>query len=103
MDKKSVSATILVLFLALVFAVVGACFSAFVYQKNIIEFKEIKLMASDNIEIFEDKKYKTKISKMKLSDMKLGLKPATGEIDSETQIPSTICPRRSVLRRGKKA
>ena len=40
MDKKSVSATILVLFLALVFAVVGACFSAFVYQKNIIEFKE---------------------------------------------------------------
>ena len=90
MDKKSVSATILVLFLALTFAVIGACFSTFVYQKNIIEFKEIKLIAADGIEIFDDKEYKNKISKMKLSDMKLGLKPATGEVDAETQIPSTI-------------
>lgn len=90
MNKKSVSASILVLFLALVFAVIGACFSSFVYINKKIEFAEIKIVATSGIEIFEDKEFKTKIDKFKLSDMKLGLKPATGEIDAETKIPSTV-------------
>ena len=95
MNKKSVSATILVLFLALVFAVIGACFTAFVYQDKKIEFKEVKVVASSGIEVFEDDKLTSKIDKLKLSEMKLGLKPATGEIDAETKIPSTITDERT--------
>lgn len=90
MNKKSVSASILVMFLALVFAVVGACFSTFVYKDKMIKFQEIKVVAASSIEVFDDEKLENKISKLKLSDMKLGLKPATGDLDEETKIPSTI-------------
>ena len=50
----------------------------------------VGIISDDGIEIFYDDKLQKKASKLKLSDMELGLKPATGEVDSETQIPSTI-------------
>ena len=90
MNKRSVSASILVLFLALVFAVIGACFSSFVYKDKMIKFEEIKVIASSGIDIFEDKEYSKQTDKLKLSKMELGLKPATGELDAETKIPSTV-------------
>ena len=90
MNKRSVSASILVLFIALVFAVIGASFSSFVYKDKMIKFEEIKVIASSGIDIFEDKDYGKKIEKLKLSKMELGLKPATGELDAETKIPSTV-------------
>ena len=90
MNKRSVSASILVLFLALVFAVIGACFSSFVYKDKMIKFEEIKVIASSEIDIFEDKEYSKQTDKLKLSKMELGLKPATGELDAETKIPSTV-------------
>mgnify|MGYP003298552270 CR=1 FL=1 len=90
MDKKSVSASLLVMFLALNFAVIGVCFTTFVYKKNIIKFENIMVNAVSGIDVFEDEKLIKKIDKLKLSDMELGLKPATGELDAESQIPSTI-------------
>ena len=90
MSKKSTSATILILFLALTFSVIGACFMTFVYKDTKIEFDDIKVIAVTGIEVFDDEKMTYKINKLKLSDMKLGLKPATGELDPETKIPSTI-------------
>ena len=90
MNKKSVSATILILFLALFFSVVGSCFSLFVYKYSRTLVKNVGLVADESIEIYGDEKFTKKISKLKLSDMELGLKPATGEVDAETQVPSTI-------------
>ena len=90
MNKKSVSATILILFLALFFSVVGSCFSFFVYKYSRTLVKSVGLAYDEPIEIFSDEKLTKKITKLKLSDMELGLKPATGEVDAETQIPSTI-------------
>ena len=89
MEKKSVSATILVLFLALTFSVIGICFSVFVYPKTKITIENVLISAS-NISVYKDKELKTKIDKLELSKMELGLKPATGELDSESQIPSSI-------------
>lgn len=89
MDKKSVSATILILFIALFFSVVGSCFYYFVYEQSRVLVTNVGLVG-DNISFFYDEKLSQKANKLKLSDMDLGLKPATGEIDSETQIPSTI-------------
>ena len=90
MEKKSVSATILVLFLALTFTVIGVCFSVFVYSETKILVKKVNLYGSSGIKIYESSEKKCEVTELKLSDMELGLKPATGEVDSETQIPSTI-------------
>lgn len=90
MDKKSISATILVLFVALFFSVVGSCFSMFVYKYSRTLVKTVAIVSDESIKIYSDEKLKKEISKLKLSDMELGLKPATGEVDAETQVPSTI-------------
>lgn len=90
MNKKSVSATILILFMSLFFSVVGTCFYVFVYERTRTLVTGVGIVADSNIEVFSDEKLTKKISSLKLSDMDIGLKPATGEIDEETQIPSTI-------------
>lgn len=89
MEKKSVAATILVIFLAMLFSVIGACFSAFLYKDTKITVENVAI-AKSGVEIFSDKKLKKAASKLKLSEMELGLKPATGKIDEETLVPSTI-------------
>lgn len=90
MNKKSVSATILILFMSLFFGVVGTCFYSFVYEKTRTLVTGVGIVASDKIEVFGDEKLKKKINKLQLSDMDIGLKPVTGEVNAETQIPSTI-------------
>lgn len=90
MEKKSVSATILVLYLALLFSVIGVCFSVFIYEKNKILVKNVKVTASSRIDVFSDKDLTKKCEELKLSNMDIGLKPATGEIDKESQVPSSI-------------
>lgn len=90
MDKKSVAASILVGILAVVFAIIGACFATFVFQYTKIEISSIVVNASSGIEIFEDEKMTKKVTNLKLSEQLLGIKPATGELDAETQIPTTV-------------
>lgn len=89
MEKKSVSATILVLFLALTFSVIGICFSVFVYPKTKITIENI-MISANAISVYKDKDLKETVSELELSKMELGLKPATGKLDSESQIPSSI-------------
>ena len=90
MNKKSISATILILYLALIFSVIGACFSTFVYSKTKVLVESVNIVASDNIGVYYDEELTQIASKLKLSSMELGLKPATGDVDAETLIPSTI-------------
>ncbi len=90
MKKKSIAASFLVVFLAVTFAVIGASFSAFVFKDTKIEVTKVLVSSDAGIDVFDDKNLKEKTTELKLSDMKLGVKPATGEVDSETQIPSTI-------------
>ena len=80
MNKKSVSATILILFLALFFSVVGSCFSLFVYKYSRTLVKTVGLVSDESIEIYSDEKLTKQVTKLKLSDMELGLKPATGAV-----------------------
>lgn len=90
MEKKSVSASLLIIYLAALFAVVGSCFYAFVFKNNQITIEEIVVSAVSQISVYNDEEKKEKSNKLKLSDMQVGIKPATGEIDKDTQIPSTI-------------
>ncbi len=89
MKKKSVASSITVLLCTLVFAVIGVCFSGFVYSKTKIVIEKVGVIAS-TVEVFEDKELTKKCTALKLSDMELGLKPATGEVDRDTMVPSTI-------------
>lgn len=90
MNKKSVAASFLVVFLAITFSVIGSCFMAFVYKDTKIEVKEVSVTFADGIGVYQNKELSEPVSTLKLSDMKIGLKPATGEVDAETMIPSTI-------------
>lgn len=89
MEKKSVAATILVLFLAVAFSVIGICFSVYVYRDTRILIEKV-LVSAEGVSVYSDKELKKSVESLKLSDMELGLKPATGKLDSETQVPSTI-------------
>lgn len=90
MDKKSVSASMLVLYLTLVFSVIGICFSMFVYKDTRVLVTSALVKNGQGVEVFSDEELSKKVTQLKLSNMDTGLKPATGEVDSETQIPSTI-------------
>ena len=88
MKKKSVSATILILFMSLFFAVVGSSFYYFEYYSKRTLVEKVGIITDEKISIYNDKEFKEKVTRLELSDM--DLEPATGKIDNETQIPSTI-------------
>ena len=90
MKKKSVFATILILFMSLFFAVVGSSFYYFEYWGKRTLVENVGIIIDGNIDVFYDEELTQKANALKLSDMEIGLKPATGELDAETQIPSTI-------------
>ncbi len=90
MEKKSVSASLLVVYLAALFAVVGSCFYAFVFKARQIKIQSVSVEASQGINVFADKEKTKKAEKLDLSNMETGIRPATGKLDKDTQIPSTI-------------
>jgi len=90
MKKNSVSASLLILYLAGLFAVVGSCFYTFVFKGKQIKLESVSVVAASGISVYNDKEKKQKSTSLELSDMEIGLKPATGDLDKETQIPSTI-------------
>jgi len=74
---------------ALLFIVIGSCFSAFLYKSEIVKVENPKIVTASGISVYDQKGEKT-ISTLELSKMKLGLKPATGEEDADTGIPTTV-------------
>ena len=90
MERKSVSATILVLYLAGLFAVIGSCFYAFIFKENQIKVEAV-FIETKGVAVYHDNEKNNPATELNLSDMEIGIRPATGKLDKETQIPSTIC------------
>lgn len=90
MNKKSVAASTLVVFMAIFFAVIGICFSNFVFKDTKIEVTRVEVASSEGLKVFEDEDLTKEVTELKLSNMELGIKPATGELDADTKIPSTV-------------
>lgn len=90
MEKKSVSATVLVIFVAIFFSIIGVCFSMFVYKDTKIVIQKVGIVTAGGISVYSDEKLTKPASELKLSKLELGMKPATGEVDAESQVPSTI-------------
>ncbi len=89
MRRRNLAASIATALCALSFIVIGSCFTAFKYKDEMIKVESPKIVASEGISVFNSEGDKT-ISSLKLTELKLGLKPATGEEDPETNIPSTV-------------
>lgn len=89
MRRRNLAACVATILCALSFIVVGSTFSNFFYMREIISVKNPKLVLSEGMEVFSSKGDKA-VDSLTLSKMQLGLKPATGDEDVETGIPSTV-------------
>ena len=88
MLRKNIAPVIATILTGILFIVIGSCFSAFLYKKEIIKVEDPKIITNSNIEVFNSDN--DKIINLKLSKLELGLKPSTGEEDKETGIPATV-------------
>ena len=89
MNRKNIATTIATILACFLFITIGSCFSAFLYKQEIVKVQNPKVVLAENMAIFDAQGDKT-IEEIKLSTIKLGLKPATGEEDSVSNIPSTV-------------
>jgi len=89
MSRRNTAATITTILCAILFIVIGSSFSAFVYKKELIKVENPGFILAQGITVYTVEGDK-EIQELELSKMKLGLKPATGEEDKETNIPSTV-------------
>lgn len=88
MRKKSFAATITIIFCAIFVSVIGATFSTYLFRKNIIKIEDPIIQSRNGIVVYNNEN--NEIQKLNLSDMALGLKPATGEENVDNEIPSTV-------------
>lgn len=88
MFRRNLATTICVILSGLTFIIVGSCFSTFLYKKEMVRVENPKIILSKGIQVFDSEG--VAVDELELSTMKLGLKPATGEEDSESNIPSTV-------------
>lgn len=88
MEKKTIATTVAGLLILALIICVGATLSAFKVQKEKVEVKAIAITTSDGISV-KNKKGED-ITELKVISSGLGVRPATGEEDNTTQVPSTI-------------
>lgn len=88
MDKKNIATTISGLLILIFIIVIGATLSAFKVDRLKVEVKSIRVEAEDGIFVMDEKG--NAINELKVKSSKVGVRPATGEEDSSTHIPSTI-------------
>ena len=92
MDRENVAKTIAIILSTLLFIIVGSCFSAFLYKYEMVELENPKIFLAEDMQVFNVEGDKV-IDTLTFSKMTLGLKPATGEEDPDTNIPITVTDR----------
>lgn len=88
MEAKNTGAVMATIFFIVMCAIIGSCFMAFVYEDKKVSVNDPKIVSFEGLQVINSKD--ENITSVKLSSSKLGLKPATGKEDSETEIPSTV-------------
>jgi len=87
-SKKSVAVSISALLIIFLFAIIGSTFIEYLYKNEKVEIKNPRITMSDGI-VIKNTKNET-IHELDFSEIKLGLKPVTGELDVKTKIPVTV-------------
>ena len=88
MDGKNTGAVLATIFFIVVCALIGSTFMAFVYEDKKVVVNNPSIISGAEISVTDEKG--NALSSLTLSKTTLGLKPATGEEDAETNIPFTI-------------
>lgn len=86
--KKSIAVCVTAILFIMLFAVVGSCFMAFKYKDEKVVIVDPPLILGAGVSVVNQND--EPINKLEFSDSKLGLKPVTGELDSQTKIPVTV-------------
>ena len=89
MLRKNIAPVVATILSGLLFIVIGSCFSAFLYKDEIIKIENPKVIVNGGVSVY-DKEGEKVVDAIEFSELKLGLKPVTGEIDKETNIPVTV-------------
>lgn len=72
-------------------AIIGISFSSFLDARRKIEVKSISVAAADGILVQKSgEKGDATISQLKVNSPKVGTKPVSGELDTQTDIPYTV-------------
>ena len=88
MEKKTVAITIFACLVLVFIVAIGATLSAFKVSKGKVEVESIIILASDGVKITNDKG--EDVSNLEVKSASVGVRPATGEQDPETSIPTTV-------------
>lgn len=88
MFKKTTASAFLTILILIFVVAIGATFSAFKVSKEKVSVESIKVITANGITI-TDKDGET-INELKIKSSSVGVRPATGEEDSETSIPTTV-------------
>ena len=88
MDKKTVAITILSFLVLTFFISVGSTLSAYSVSRKMVKVSSIAILANDGIRVLDEDG--NPIVNLKVKSSSVGVRPATGEEDSETSIPTTV-------------
>ena len=86
--KKSTAVSVAAVLSIMLFAVIGSCFMVYMYKDEKVEVSSPRLVLGDGVKVTNLDN--DEITSLKFSEIKLGLKPVTGDLDSETKIPVTV-------------
>lgn len=88
MEKKTIATSMFCVLILIFIVSIGATLSAFKVSKEKVEVKSITVEAGEGVLVAD--KDGNAITSLKVKSSKIGVRPATGEEDGDTGIPSTI-------------
>lgn len=88
MEKKTVAITILACLILIFIIAIGSTLSTFKVSKERVEVDSIEIIALDGVVITDEDG--NKVSSLEVKSAAVGVRPATGEQDPETSIPTTV-------------
>lgn len=88
MDKKTVAVTVLTSLIVVFIVAIGATLSAFKVSKERVTVESISIVCADEASITD--KNGNIIQNLEVKSSSVGVRPATGDEDTETNIPTTV-------------
>lgn len=88
MEKKTVAVFMLSALIIVFIVSIGATLSTYKVSRERVEVEKITIMAGSGIKITN--KDGVVVSELDIKSSEVGVRPATGEEDSETSIPTTV-------------
>lgn len=92
MERRDIGYVLAYAFAFIFVAIIGISFSVFVDKKQQVEVRAISVVSDGNV-VLVDLSHKNKEStslKLKVNSPKVGTKPVSGELDTQTDIPYTV-------------